>query len=319
MFRFPITPEMLKACSDISLLLGRYEGLMSPVPQPQLRRSNRIKTIQGSLSIEGNSLSLSQVTAIFGDKKVLGPKKDVLEVKNAIEAYERLRSYHPFATNSFREGHRILMNGLIEDAGKWRRGQVGIIKGSKVSHVAPPAKRVPELMENLFSSLKKSKDLHPLVRAASAHYEIEFIHPFLDGNGRVGRLWQEVLLLSFHPLFEFLSVESIIKKRQDEYYTALEKSDREGNARLFVEFSLQTILSSLEEFLDELKPGPMTSTMRLEKAKEHFGSAEFSRINYLRFFKSLSTATASRDLKEGVDLKLLKKKGERAIARYLFK
>ena len=310
---------MLKICGEINRLVGRYEGLVSPVPQPQLRRLNRIKTIQGSLAIEGNSLSLDQVTALFGDKKVFGPKKDVLEVTNAIQAYECLPDYKAYSSKSFRTAHKNLMNGLVPDAGQWRQGQVGILKGSKVSHVAPPAKRVPELMETLFADLKKSKDLHPLVRAASVHYEIEFIHPFSDGNGRIGRLWQAVHLFDFHPLFEFLSVESIVKGRQLEYYEALEQSDREGNARIFVEFSLQTVLDSLIEFLGELKPAPLSATTRLEKAKEHFGKIQFGRIDYIKFFKSLSTATASRDLKEGVDQRILKKIGERAVARYVFR
>ena len=319
MFQLPLTPQMLTLCTEIGVLLGRYEGLMSPVPQPQLRRLNRIKTIQGSLAIEGNSLSLDQVTAIFGDRKVLGPKKDVLEVSNAIHAYDCLSDYRLYSTLSFRAAHKNLMKGLIPDAGLWRAGQVGIFKGSKVSHVAPPAKRVPQLMENLFADLKKSKNLHPLVRAASVHYEIEFIHPFSDGNGRVGRLWQGVHLLSFHPLFEFLSVESIVKDRQLEYYEALERSDREGSARIFVEFSLKTVLDALTEFLGEVRPAPLSSETRLEKAREHFGDLLFGRIDYIKFFKSLSTATASRDLKEGVDKKILKKIGERATARYIFK
>jgi Fic family protein len=317
-FRFPVTEKMLGYCSEISLLLGRFEGLSSPTPQPQLRRSNRIKTIQGSLSIEGNTLSLDQVTALFGDKRVLGPAKDVQEVKNAIKAYERLKDYKIFSTASLREGHKILMQGLISDAGKWRQGQVGIIKGSKVSHVAPPAKRVPELMEALFAELKKSQTLHPLLRAASAHYEIEFIHPFSDGNGRIGRLWQAAHLFHYHPLFEFLSVESIVKKRQAGYYEALENSDSEGNAKHFIEFSLQTILESLEEFLDQIKPEPLTAKTRLEKAREKFGKGQFSRQDYLKFFKTLSTATASRDLKEGVAQKQLKKTGEQATTRYVF-
>ena len=318
MFRFTVTPQMLKSCTEIGLLLGRYEGLMSPVPQPQLRRLNRIKTIQGSLAIEGNSLSLDQITALFGDKKVLGPKKDILEVTNAIKAYERLKDYKEYSTFSLRVAHKNLMDELIPDAGRWRQGQVGIFKGSKVSHVAPPAKRVPALMEKLFADLKITKTLHPLIRAASVHYEIEFIHPFSDGNGRIGRLWQAVHLLGYHPLFEFLSVESIVKDRQIEYYEALERSDHDGSARLFVEFSLQTILDSLSEFLAELKPAPLTAETRLEKAKEFFGNNQFGRIDYLKFFKSLSTATASRDLKVGVENRLLKKFGERALARYSF-
>lgn len=250
---------------------------------------------------------------------MLGPKKDILEVTNAINAYQALPEYKPYSTQSFRLAHKNLMDGLVSDAGKWRQGQVGILKGSKVSHVAPPAKRVPFLMDDLFSGLKKSKQLHPLIKAASVHYEIEFIHPFMDGNGRIGRLWQAVHLLIFHPLFEFISVESIVKKRQAQYYKTLERSDQEGNARIFVEFSLQTVLDSLGEFIYDLKPAPLTADTRLEKAKDHFEKSEFGRIDYIKFFKSLSTATASRDLKQGVDEKILKKIGELSAARYIFK
>ena len=318
-YRFAITPGMLSICTEITHLLGKYEGLMSPIPQPQLRRLNRIKTIQGSLSIEGNSLSLDQVTDLIDDKKVIGPSKDILEVKNAITAYARLREYNPNSTQSIRAAHAILMKNLIKDAGQWRKGQVGIIKGTQVSHVAPPAKRIPGLMENLFSALKQNKSIHPLIRAATAHYEIEFTHPFSDGNGRIGRLWQQVHLLSHHPLFEYLSVESLIKKKQDDYYKALEKSDRMGNASVFVEFSLDVVLKSLKETLSALRPEPLNSKSRLEKAKEQFRTSFFTRRAYLDFFKILSTATASRDLKEGIDLKVLEKKGQHATTQYRFK
>ncbi len=310
---------MLNMCSEISLLLGRYEGLVSPLPQPKLRKANRIRTIQGSLSIEGNTLNLEQVTALLDNKKVLGPLKDILEVKNAITAYDGLRSYKPYLTTSLRHGHLNLMKDLIPDAGKWRQGQVGIIKGSKVSHVAPPAKRVPELMETLFSTLKKANNLHPLIKAAAVHYEIEFIHSFSDGNGRIGRLWQSVHLLNHHPLFEFLSVESIIKGKQESYYNALESADHQGHAKVFIEFSLQTIYEALSEFLEELRPSPMTTDIRLEKARAFFGQETFRRIDYIKFFKTISSATASRDLKEGVSRKLLKKIGNRALTSYVFK
>ncbi len=309
---------MLQSCAEISLLLGRYEGLMSPVPQPRLRRTHRIKTIQGSLAIEGNTLSLEQVTAVFDQKRVLGPKKEILEVQNAIETYQKMGQFKPHSIASFQAAHRLLMKGLIPDAGKWRKGQVGILKGSKVSHIAPPAPRVPDLMEQLFSTLNKSKNLHPLLRAAWVHYEVEFIHPFSDGNGRMGRLWQTVHLVSHHPLFEFLSVESIIRDRQREYYYALERSDKDGHAGTFVEFSLATMASALSEFINELRPGRVTASSRVDKAREHFGQLEFSRLDYLRFFKTLSTATASRDLKEGVESKRLRRSGERALTRYRF-
>lgn len=317
-FKVTISPLILNLCTEITNILGRYEGLTASTPQPQLRRANRIKTIRGSVAIEGNTLSIDQVTTILNQKPVIGPQREILEVKNAIAAYEALKKFEPYSMKSFLLAHHTLMKGLVLDAGKWRKGQVGVLKGSQVSHLAPPASRVPALMEHLFKSLRVQADLHPLIRAAWIHYEIEFIHPFSDGNGRMGRLWQAVHLSQFHPLFEFLPVESTIKDLQREYYRALERSDKKGDPQDFIEFSLKSIQLALSTLLDELRPQPLTPDTRLEQARQHFKAKHFSRADYLKFFKTLSTATASRDLSLGVKTKRLKRKGDRALAQYRF-
>lgn len=316
---FSLTPTMLSFCLEISRLLGQYEGLLSPKPQPQLRRKNRIKTVQGSLSIEGNTLSLDQITAIFEKKKVMGDRREILEVTNTIDAYEKASQFSPMSEKSLLKAHETLMRGLISDAGQWRKTQVGILKGSKVSHVAPKAEFVPRLMENLFTFLKHDTQTQALIKACVFHYEIEFIHPFTDGNGRMGRLWQHVLLLKYHPLFEFVPIESIIKEHQKEYYKVLEVSDRAGSSDAFIEFSLKTILEALKEFFEEIRPEPQTAETRLKLAKAHFGKGEFKRRDYLQVFKTLSTATASRDLQWGVGKGLLRRLGEKALAKYSFK
>lgn len=316
---FVLTPEILRTCLEISRLIGKYEGLLSPAPQPHLRRQNRIKTIQGSLAIEGNTLSIAQITAVFENKRVIGDRREILEVRNAIDVYERAAGFNWTAQRDLLVAHGILMKELINDAGQWRSTNVGILKGSKVSHVAPKANRVPELMANLFTFLKSDQEIHDFVKACVFHYELEFIHPFTDGNGRIGRLWQHVILLNNHRLFEFIPIESIIRRHQIEYYRALEISDKKGSSTAFIEFSLRTILIAFEEFFEELRPEPLTSRRRLEMAREHFGSAKFARKDYILFFKTMSTATASRDLSEGVERKFLKKTGTKSLAKYEFK
>lgn len=315
---FSITPLMLVQCMEITQILGKYEGLMSPRPQPLLRRQNRIRTIRDSLAIEGNTLSMDQVSAIFDGKKVLGPRKEILEVANAIRVYENTSTFNPLASKSLLKAHGMLMKGLVEDAGTWRSTEVGILKGSRVAHLAPRAKFVAGLMEDLFSFLEKEKALHPIIKSSIFHYELEFIHPFSDGNGRMGRLWQHIILARFHPLFENLPFESIIKKHQKKYYEALEQSDKSGDCTVFVDFTLGVLLEALRELMAQLKPEPIKVGDRLGKAKIHFGKKEFSRKDYIGFFKSLSTATASRDLQFGVKKKLLKKMGAKALSIYIF-
>ena len=313
-----VTSKALTLVSEISLLLGRYEGLHAPIPQPQLRKENRVRTIQGSLAIEGNTLDLDQVTAIFSNQRVLGPKRDILEVQNAIRLYDSLQKLTLYRAGDFLEAHRILLSGLSEEAGRYRKGAVGVLKGSKVSHIAPSAKRVPELMDELLRYWKGERELSPLILACVIHYEIEFIHPFSDGNGRMGRFSQSWILAKFHRAFEYLPIESVIKERQAAYYKALGDSDNLGECTPFVEFSLAAIRDALTAFLYKLKPGAETSDTRLELAQAEFDAKSFTRKDYIRLLKRISSATASRDLARGVSKGLLRQTGTKRTTVYRF-
>jgi Fic family protein len=316
---FKITSEILKFTSEISRLMGKYEGLHAPIPQPQLRRQNRVKTIKDSLAIEGNTLGLEQVTALFEGKRVLGPEQDIREVQNAIRLYESLHDLKPTQAKDLLWAHGILMKGLTPDAGRYRQGSVGIFKAQKISHIAPSAKHVPKLMGELFEFLKSEKELSPLIQACVFHYELEFIHPFSDGNGRIGRFWQSLILTKFHEVFEYIPVESLMRQRQAGYYEILEHCDKKGDSTEFIEFSLEAIGDALKDLMDNLKPSSETPQSRLEIASKEFGQHAFSRKDYLRFFKTISTATASRDLALGVKSKRLVQGGTQATAKYHFK
>jgi len=314
---YQVTTKILEQISSISEKVGEINAAYLYKPPTELRKKNRIKTIQSSLEIEGNSLSLDQVTAILDNKKVIAPKKDILEVKNAIKAYENIDSYNPTSLTSFCKAHGILMNGLIENAGKIRTKSVGILKGSEVTHIAPPGDVVKSLIKELFDYLKKNKDLL-LLKSCVFHYEIEFIHPFMDGNGRIGRLWQTVILRQYSPVFEFLPIESIIKARQVEYYRILGESDNKGDSTGFIEFMLQIINESLEDLLTNQNVN-LTSQDRITIFKEKIGKSTFNRQDYMRQFKDISTATASRDLKLAVENGILHKTGDKRTTSYKFK
>jgi Fic family protein len=315
---YTITNKALNLSLEIATILGLLEGIQSKSPQPELRKQNRIKTIQGSLSIEGNTLSVPQVTAIVENKRVIGPKKDITEVVNAIRAYEYIASYRFGNVKSMLKAHEYLTKGLVEESGVFRKGGVGILKGKEVSHVAPPAKRVPLIVGELFSYLKSDKEAHLLIKSCVFHYELMFIHPFSDGNGRVGRLWQSVILMNFHPIFEFLPIESLIKQKQKSYYSVLEQCDASGDSTLFIEFVLGLILQSLRELKDEVVVQSATPQSRLDLARHNFQGSDFSRKDYMLFHKTISSATASRDLKVGVVSQALIKIGEKARTTYRF-
>lgn len=316
---FEITPRVLDATAEISRLLGRYEGPAGQAPQPRLRRENRIRTILGSVAIEGNTLGVDQVSTILDGKRVTGPAREVLEVANAVTAYEQAPRWDPTRERHLLEAHGTLMRGLVADAGRYRAGGVGIVQGSRIAHVAPPPKRVPALVEDLLRWAKADRDTHPVVKAAVMHYELEFIHPFSDGNGRIGRLWQHVALVRFHPAFAHAPVESVIHARQKEYYRVLALSDRAGNATAFVEFALEALREAMAGLVADLRPEKATAATRLEAARRAFGTREFSRKEYIDEVKSVSTATASRDLRDGVDRRVLQKRGTKALARYRFR
>ena len=314
---YQVTSKILEQIASIAEKIGEINAAYLYKPPTELRKKNRIKTIQSSLEIEGNSLSLDQVTATLDNKKVIAPKKDILEVKNAIKTYESLDSYNYTSLTSFCRAHATLMNGLIENAGKIRTKSVGILKGSKVTHIAPPGEIVKSLVKELFDYLKKDRDLL-LIKSCVFHYEIEFIHPFMDGNGRIGRLWQTLILKQYSPVFEFLPIESLIKAKQNDYYRILGESDNKGNSTGFIEFMLQIINESLEELLTNQNVN-LTSKDRLVIFKEKIGKSSFNRQDYLRHFKDISTATASRDLKLAVESGLLDKSGDKRTTSYKFK
>lgn len=286
-------------------------------PPTELRKKNRIKTIQSSLEIEGNTLTEEQITALLENKRVLAPKKDIFEVQNAIKVYEQLHKLNPNKLKDLEKAHGILMKGLIDAAGKLRTKNVGIVKGSKVEHIAPSGIMVKGLMNDLLTYLKKDEDVI-LIKSCVFHYEFEFIHPFIDGNGRMGRLWQTLILMQEYPVFEYLPIESLIKENQAEYYNVLSQSDKLGSSTPFIEFMLGIILKSLENLL-KTQNTTLTTENRIELYKDVIGSNEFSRKDYLYNFKGISQATASRDFKWAVGQKILTKKGDKRLTKYLYK
>jgi len=243
---FTLTPRVVALVAGICEALGRLAGREGVQAPPALRRGNRLRTIQASLAIENNSLTLEQVTAVIAGKRVLGAQKEIQEVRNAFAAYEAMESWKPWAAKDFLKAHQILMTGLVDRPGRYRTGGVGIAQGEKVVHLAPPADRVTGLMNDLQGWLKRT-DVHPLIASCVFHYEMEFIHPFADGNGRMGRLWQTLILSRWKPVLAYLPVESVIRDRQSEYYQALAASDKQGQSTVFIEFLLSALLQALQE------------------------------------------------------------------------
>ena len=313
---YKITSNILSLVALISEKIGEINSAHLSKPPTELRKKNRIKTIQSSLEIEGNTLSIEQITAIIENKHIAGTKKDVLEVKNAITVYKLLNEFKPNDFKSFCKAHQLLMNGLIDSPGKLRSKSVGIVKGSKVSHIAPKGEMVKPLINDLFNYLKTDKDIL-LIKSCVFHYELEFIHPFLDGNGRMGRLWQTIILKDQYPVFEFLPIETLIKERQKKYYNALEKSDNSGESTFFIEFMLQIISDSLEELL-KTQNVVLSNSDRIEIYRTIIKDEYFSRKDYLRNFKKISQATASRDLQFAVENNIIKKTGDKNTTKYKF-
>jgi Fic family protein len=315
---FEITRRVLSLCSEIARLVGRCEAAAGGLAEPQLRRGNRVRTVQASVAIEGNTLSLEQVTDVLDGKRVVGAADEIREVKNAVKAYQLAPKLDATSTRDFLKAHGTMMAGLARDAGRWRAGDVGVMWGSKVGHVAPRAGRVPELMASFFEYLREDVETPAFVKACVAHYEIEFIHPFTDGNGRMGRLWQHVVLLGESPVFALVPVESIIKERQQAYYEALARSDRAGDSTVFVEFALGAMKAALEELVGQLRPRAPDLAQRLAAAQAHFGRRWFSRREYLALHRGIQTATASRDLRAATEGGSLGREGDKATARYRF-
>lgn len=313
---YEITPLILKLITSISEKIGQVNAVYLVKQSPQLRKQNRIKTIHSSLQIEGNTLTEEQITAIIENKRVLAPQKDIAEVLNALKVYDNLRAFKPHSEKSFLEAHQILMKGLVENSGSYRKNSVGIVKGSKLAHLAPPAENLSFLMKDLFNYVKNKEEL-TLIKACVFHYEVEFIHPFLDGNGRMGRLWQTIILMNEYPVFEFLPIETIISATQENYYKALSIIDKQGKSTVFIEYMLEVIDKALFELL-KFNNRILTDNDRLDYFIS-LGKKEFKRNDYMNVFKDISSATASRDLKKGIDLNLFEKTGDKNKTIYLIK
>ncbi len=243
---FKISSTAINLISKISADIERFKIRLEQADSVMLRKVNRMKTIQGSLAIEGNSLSEEQVTTLIEGKAVIAPIREVQEVKNAIKAYELSLTLNPFKQKDLLKAHSAMTMGLVDSPGHFRNSDVCVGGKNGISHIAPPADRVPFLMKDLFDWLKKSEH-HPLIKSSVFHYEFEFIHPFQDGNGRMGRLWHSMILADWNPIFLHTPIENMIFKNQAGYYKAIEKSTEQSDSGIFIDFMLNVIMNSINE------------------------------------------------------------------------
>ena len=266
---YALTSTIRRLVVEISAVVTQYSILTDTRLTPRLRRENRIRTIHASLAIENNTLTLEQVTAVIDGKRVLGHPREIQEVRNAFAAYEAMDSWNSSSRDDLLAAHGMLMAGLVDDAGTYRSGGVGVFQGKHLVHMAPPAVRAPQLMDDLLDWLKRT-DEHPAVTSCVFHYELEFIHPFADGNGRMGRLWQTLILRQWQPLLAYLPVESLVHERQDRYYQVLADADKHSAATPFVEFMLQALLDATREVatIDQVSDQVADQVARIIQALE---------------------------------------------------
>lgn len=297
---FGITNTIIHEVAEIAELVGNLTSTNQLSANPTLRKTNRIRTIHGSLTIEQNTLSLEQVTAVLNGKQVLAPPKDIAEVKNAYEIYERLDELDPYSVDDLLTAHRIMTRGLVEESVVFRSRPVGVVdQEGHVLHIGTLPNYVPDLVMELLDWVEKS-DVHMLIRSCVFHYELELIHPFADGNGRIGRLWHTLLLSQWNPVFAWLPVESMIHARQPEYYAAINASNASGESTVFIEFMLSTIKASLIDAIntsDETSDVPMDKAMKRWKQIEKFLETHPHIMNAdVRRLCDVSSATANRVL-----------------------
>lgn len=243
---FTISSHAIHLIANISAQVERYAIRMEQEDSLLLRKINRIKTIQGSLAIEGNTLSESQITDIIEGRHIVAPIREIQEVRNAIKTYNLYHTFNPYSVDDLLKAHQVMMEALVDNAGRFRQGGVGVFAGKQLIHMAPPADRVPYLINDLFEWLQQSDD-HLLIKSCVFHYEFEFIHPFSDGNGRIGRLWQSLILGKLHPIFEHLPVENMVFANQQAYYNAINKSTEAVDSGIFIDFMLQEIYETLKK------------------------------------------------------------------------
>lgn len=266
---FEITENILNLVATITEKLTRLEINIDKKKNLLLRKSSRIKSVNSSCAIEANSLSEEEVISIINGKTVLAPQNEIYEVKNAYKAYTNIVHYDPYEIESFLNAHRVLTTDLIRESGKFRSGDVGVFDGNEVIHMGARPEYVPELIKNLFN-WGRTSELNPLIKSSVIHFEIEFIHPFNDGNGRIGRLWQSLILCNYNKVFEYLPIETLVYENQQQYYEALSKSEKDASATIFVEFMLNMILKTIEKFdtnnlVDKIKDEYLINLTKTEK------------------------------------------------------
>lgn len=328
---FTMTDVITNMVVEIGELIGMISATGGLSMSPMLRRENRIKTIHSSLAIEQNTLTVEQVSDVIQGKRVLAPPQDIKEVKNAYEIYERLDELNPYSVRDLLKAHKVMMENLISEAGTFRSKGVGVYAGTKLIHAGTPPQYVPDLIAELFEWMRMST-LHPLMKSCIFHYEFEFIHPFADGNGRIGRLWHTLILSKWKPFFAWLPIESLIYENQEEYYRALNEANNEGESTAFVEFMLGAIEKALLELPKDAKEADRKTTDKMtdkttdkmtDKDRERWErlNAYFENFEYIKNAKvqellSVSDTTAKRFLRKLTDLEILEAEGERKERKY---
>ncbi len=300
---FEVTNEILSDVAEIAELIGKVGATQGLTANPTLRRSNRIRTIYSSLAIEQNTLSLEQVTAVLNGKRVLAPPKDIAEVKNAYEIYEMMDKLNPYSVDDLLDAHGVMTRGLVEESGCFRSKPVGVVdRQGRILHFGTLPDYVPGLVIELLDWVENS-DIHILIKSCVFHYEFELIHPFADGNGRIGRLWHTLLLTQWKPLFAWLPMESIIHDRQAEYYRAINQSNQNGESTVFIMFMLSAIKEALMEAIDTIDATEKMTVaeFRLYKVKQFFQKNDTISNADVRELLQVSSATANRILAGLVD------------------
>lgn len=319
---FKINEAIVNLVADISAMVERFVIRLEQPDGLRLRRINQIQSIHSSLAIEGNMLSEDQVSDIIEGKRVIAPAREILEVKNALRTYELYPSLNALSERDLLKAHGVMMKGMIPDAGRYRNCNEGVFKGNKCVHFAPPPGMVPMLMKNLFSWLKTSKT-HWLIKSCIFHYEFEFIHPFRDGNGRMGRLWQSLILGKWNSVFAHLPVENLVYANQQEYYNAINASSTAGECSVFVEFMLSKILDSLKDSqkveLDTLIVETVLLSARQEKILALLKKNNFLTEKELAEKFKVTPRTIERDLAKLQQNKVLERVGAKRDGRWLVK